>query len=523
MGALTNNRKRDCFSVSYPLSSPGSPDSDFRADLHISKKPRVSSMQLSPGQPVSSKSAVSRISRYPEPTQSLRREVHAPCRRLKFGNSANSSGEFRPWVSGDSGKEERVDEMGNFLSYRYDQAKSYAIGALQHLRKDKEVIFSEAGCSKDVVSEDSSIEEVEILDDGREGRSVVSDQRSQQTNGDAFLQEAYAKFGYGHLQPSSSAVSDLSNIAEKLENGGKMMEYLPVNRGMERVGMLPHKKLHETAERRNSKLGYLGSQIDLTAKKWSSLLSLRPVKKSEEDALLVPFAPLTAEEEAEVTHALSGPNRRKVLVTHQNSNIEISGQTLQCLRPGAWLNDEVINLYLELLKEREKREPKKFLKCHFFNTFFYKKLISGRNGYNFKDVKRWTTQRKIGYSLIECDKIFVPIHKEIHWCLAVINKKDEKFQYLDSLKGMDTQVMEVLARYIVEEVKEKSGLNINVSSWKQEYVDDLPEQENGWDCGMFMIKYADFYSRGLGLCFKQEHMPYFRKRTVKEILRLKAE
>jgi hypothetical protein len=35
---------------------------------------------------------------------------------------------------------------------------------------------------------------------------------------------------------------------------------------------------------------------------------------------------------------------------------------------------QVINLYMELLKERERREPKKFLKCHFFNTFFYKKV-----------------------------------------------------------------------------------------------------------------------------------------------------
>lgn len=26
---------------------------------------------------------------------------------------------------------------------------------------------------------------------------------------------------------------------------------------------------------------------------------------------------------------------------------------------------------------------------------------------------------------------------------------------------------------------------------------------NRFDCGMFMIKYADFYSRGLGLCFNQ--------------------
>jgi Ulp1 family protease len=35
---------------------------------------------------------------------------------------------------------------------------------------------------------------------------------------------------------------------------------------------------------------------------------------------------------------------------------------------------QVINLYIELLKERAEREPARFLKCHFFNTFFYKKV-----------------------------------------------------------------------------------------------------------------------------------------------------
>ncbi|KAL0414739.1 UNVERIFIED_CONTAM: Ubiquitin-like-specific protease ESD4 [Sesamum radiatum] len=160
------------------------------------------------------------------------------------------------------------------------------------------------------------------------------------------------------------------------------------------------------------------------------------------------FVPLTDEEESEISRALSNSNRRKVLVTHEISNIDITGEILQCLRPGAWLNDEVINVYLELLKEREKREPQKFLKCHFFNTFFYK-------------------------------KIFVPIHKEVHWCLAIINKKDEKFQYLDSLKGGDTRVLNVLSRYFVDEVKDKCGKDINVSSWEQEFVTDLPEQANG--------------------------------------------
>ncbi|XP_020600378.1 ubiquitin-like-specific protease ESD4, partial [Phalaenopsis equestris] len=186
------------------------------------------------------------------------------------------------------------------------------------------------------------------------------------------------------------------------------------------------------------------------------------------------------------------------------------------------LNDEVINLYLELLKERERREHKKFLKCHFFNTFFYKKLTSGKNGYDFKAVRRWTTQKKLGYTLIECEKVFVPVHKDIHWCLAVIDIKDKTLQYLDSLGGVDTYVLNVLTKYLMDEMRDKCDSEIDSISWKKELV-DLPLQMNSYDCGMFMIKYADFYSRGLKLCFSQEHMEYFRKRTAIEILKLRAE
>lgn len=101
--------------------------------------------------------------------------------------------------------------------------------------------------------------------------------------------------------------------------------------------------------------------------------------------------------------------------------------------------------------------------------------------------------------------------------------KDKKFQYLDSLGGMDKTVLRVLVKYLMDEVKDKNNKQIDAMSWKQETISNLPLQENGYDCGMFMLKYIDFYSRGLDLTFGQEHMPYFRKRTAKEILRLRAE
>uniref|UniRef100_A0A1J3CWA8 Putative ubiquitin-like-specific protease 1B n=1 Tax=Noccaea caerulescens TaxID=107243 RepID=A0A1J3CWA8_NOCCA len=263
--------------------------------------------------------------------------------------------------------------------------------------------------------------------------------------------------------------------------------------------------------------GKNGNSLRVSVLRRFPLLVKKHVEVSHE-----PFLPLKEEDEAAVKSAFSVRNRMKVLVSHKNSNIDICGENLQCLKPCAWLNDEVINLYLELLKERETREAEKYFKCHFFNTFFYIKLAS-RSGYNYEAVRRWTTQRKLGYNLIDCDIIFVPIHGGVHWTLAVINIRKRKFQFLDSLKGFDPRILKALAKYLVDEVKDKNGKNIDVSSWDMEYVKDLPRQLNGYDCGMFMLKYIDFYSRGLKLHFSQKDMPYFRLRTAKEILRLRAD
>ncbi|GFP83465.1 ubiquitin-like-specific protease esd4 [Phtheirospermum japonicum] len=514
MGALTNNRKRgdDYFKS---LVSPSSP---IESCTHITKKPRfsVSPAQRSPenSRPQSSNSIVSRLSQYPDRVSVFSREVHAPVRNSRFGLfSAAKKSE----TAASSSKES--PSMGKFSTFnkllKYEQAKDLAFRSFRYLKvekaKEKEVIEVDSDDENrdGDVADDASVEEVKIVDvvgTKRKGpRGDIKD--SPDFNVKTVAKEVRSL--------NSSVVTDASNnaIIAKLDDG-------------DNSGLPGYKRLYNWISGRESKLQSLKLDIELHEKRRERFRIFRPQKKEEpikKDVSKECFVPLTKEEENEVSYALSNSNRRKVLVTHQNSNVDITGEILQCLKPGAWLNDEVINLYLELLKEREKREPEKFLKCHFFNTFFYKKLISGRDGYNFLSVRRWTTQRKLGYSLLECDKIFVPIHQKIHWCLAVINKKEEKFQYLDSLKGADYQVLNALARYFVDEVKDKCGKDIDVSSWEQEFVSELPEQENGFDCGVFMIKYADFYSRDIGLCFSQENMPYFRRRTAKEVLKLRAD
>ncbi|XP_045791698.1 ubiquitin-like-specific protease 1A [Trifolium pratense] len=143
----------------------------------------------------------------------------------------------------------------------------------------------------------------------------------------------------------------------------------------------------------------------------------------------------------------------RVLFSSLGQDTAIKRKT-QCLKPGGWLNDEVINLYLCLFKEREEREPQKFLKCHFFSTYFYAK-ISGIEGYDYNSVSKWTD--KIGYELLECDKIFVPINNNIHWTLAVINKKDKTLQYLDPMKRKEPLFLDILNNHIIKKVTTKQS------------------------------------------------------------------
>ncbi|KAL3648686.1 hypothetical protein CASFOL_005089 [Castilleja foliolosa] len=500
MGALTNNRKRWDVSPSSQIEY-----------TYITKRPRFS---VSPAQPSSgnsriqsSKSIVSRLSRYPDSVSPLSREVHAPVRNFRSGFfSAAKKSEIAAISSKES------PSMGFFSTFnrlmKYEQAKVSAFKSLRYVNfekaKEKEVIEVDSDDeNRDGDVDDVSVEKVKIVD------IVGSKRKGPMGDIDVKTMEEEMR------SLNSSVVMDASNNAIIANVADGDDSSLP-----------SYKRLLNLVHRRDRNLQSIEFNIEIHEKHRERFRLYRPQKKEEpikKDLLKECFVPLTKEEEDEVSYALSNSNRRKVLVTHQNSNIDITGDKLQCLKPRAWLNDEVTNLYLELLKEREKREPEKFLKCHFFNTFFYKKLISGRDGYNFQSVRRWTTQRKLGYNLLECDKIFVPIHQKIHWCLAIINKKEEKFQYLDSLKGSDYQVLNALTRYYVDEVKDKCGKDIDVSSWEQEFVSELPEQENGFDCGVFMIKYADFHSRDIGLRFSQDNMPYFRRRTAKEVLKLRAE
>lgn len=241
----------------------------------------------------------------------------------------------------------------------------------------------------------------------------------------------------------------------------------------------------------------------------------------------VSLRPLTADEEAEVDDALApGPASEQL---SEFMNVPVTRHDMRTLNPTEWLNDEVINLFFKLLEGREiaavdalkagaAESPPSAVdwpRCHFCQTNFYTKLVQG-GGYDYKNVRRWTKK----YDVFSKDLIIVPIHCHgNHWTLAVINLKLKRFEYYDSLRGSEDLVLIHLRKWIEDESMDKKKVPFDTSGFQDvAYKAGTPQQRNGYDCGVFMTRTADFLARDGVLNFGQEHMEYFRRRMVLEIL-----
>nr|XP_056705309.1 sentrin-specific protease 1 [Euleptes europaea] len=223
------------------------------------------------------------------------------------------------------------------------------------------------------------------------------------------------------------------------------------------------------------------------------------------------FPELTEEMEREIKCVLRGGNQDEVL--SEAFRLTITRKDIHTLSNLNWLNDEIINFYMNMLMERSKQ--KGFPTVHAFNTFFFTKLKTA----GYQAVKRWT--KKV--DVFSVDILLVPIHLGVHWCLAVMDFRKKTITYYDSMGGMNSEACKILLQYLKQESLDKKRKEFDANGWMllSKRSQEIPQQMNGSDCGMFACKYADYIAKDKPINFTQQHMPYFRKRMVWEILHRK--
>ena len=201
----------------------------------------------------------------------------------------------------------------------------------------------------------------------------------------------------------------------------------------------------------------------------------------------------------------------KIISAH---NINITKRDLYGLTGQNWLNDHVIEFYLQMIAARslspeymELRMPR----IHCMSTYFFLKLIM--QGYD--DLERWTKN----VDIFSFDILLVPIHMDMHWCIAIIDFRAPGVFYYDSMGGHNMPALSAILAYLKAEHFNKKGFELDLRSFAKEVVTECPQQQNGSDCGIFACKVADYLSRDTQLSFDQEDMAYFRKRMIWEIIR----
>ncbi|XP_063945845.1 uncharacterized protein LOC108214077 [Daucus carota subsp. sativus] len=198
--------------------------------------------------------------------------------------------------------------------------------------------------------------------------------------------------------------------------------------------------------------------------------------------------------------------------------VSISKRDVDRLEPEIFVNDTIIDFYIKYLKN--KIDPSERHRFHFFNSFFYPKLaelgkslsssVEGRAA--FRSVRRWT--RKI--SLFEKDYIFVPVNFNYHWSLIVICHPGEvaDFQdsdarktlklpcilHMDSIRGSHSGLKGLIQSYLWEEWKERqadSSEDIFLKFSNMRFFSlELPQQQNLYDCGLFLLHYVELFLEG---------------------------
>ena len=190
--------------------------------------------------------------------------------------------------------------------------------------------------------------------------------------------------------------------------------------------------------------------------------------------------------------------------------------------PSGWLNDNVINGYLDSvvdygLQERGHRRGET-PKLHAFNSAFYKNITER----GVESVKRWTRRPKIsGKDLLKVEHVFIPVNVGgAHWTLLVVSPVWKRIEYFDSLHGSSVAAIRNAKAWIKMEL----GEAWNEQEW--EVVEDPalagrgkgPRQSNSSDCGVFTITTAKMISLGVDpMAITASDMPLQRKRVVVEL------
>ncbi|ORZ00711.1 hypothetical protein BCR43DRAFT_434015 [Syncephalastrum racemosum] len=180
------------------------------------------------------------------------------------------------------------------------------------------------------------------------------------------------------------------------------------------------------------------------------------------------------------------------------------------LAPDTWLNDEIINFYMQLIADRADANVGRLPSVHCYSTFFCSTLRDS----GYAKVRRWTKR----VDVFAKDLLFIPINYSYHWTLGVVDVQAKTIRVYDSLGGSHGLTLQLLLQYLKDEHKDKKGTEGDFTGWTLDAPKGIPHQENMSDCGVFTCTFAERLAQRQRFDFAQKDMVNIRKRMVLSIV-----
>ncbi|GJS19899.1 probable ubiquitin-like-specific protease 2B isoform X1 [Tanacetum coccineum] len=181
-------------------------------------------------------------------------------------------------------------------------------------------------------------------------------------------------------------------------------------------------------------------------------------------------------------------------------SILISKRDFQLLQPEKFINDTIVDFYVEKLADFDENRSQS---------------IDAKGA--FQRVRKWTKKLNI----FQMDYIFIPVNFRLHWSLIVIchpgevvNFADDELEsslkvpcilHLDSIKGSHRGLENCIRCYLWEEWKERNNDTAEDRFTKFKNLRFLrveaPQQQNSYDCALFMLHYMELFVKQAPIYF----------------------
>ncbi|KAL6842954.1 hypothetical protein ACP4OV_027267 [Aristida adscensionis] len=206
------------------------------------------------------------------------------------------------------------------------------------------------------------------------------------------------------------------------------------------------------------------------------------------------------------------------------------------LQPGEYLNDEVIDAYIALIRAQEHLKHRTggsaYLETACISQVLKRdgsKKVKMVNMYPRRDEREIQFLKKRICNYLNHDMVFIPINiKEKHWYLAVVNARNCEIQVLDSmgvvfgrkdlrivLKGLQRQI-NILSKY--KELKNHKWTNLKVETWPIREICFKGEMQTDLIMWPLYVKLHGILDRGNIDRITQDDMTQFRTKLAAILL-----